>query len=603
MIRSIRLWKSFSIIMVFVLLVSLATPVAFADSSSSKEITLIVNGEKIEPEVPAQIIGDRTMVPIRFIAEALGNTVEWDEEKRLVLVDSSSIKVEEVTDPAIRLFVAGKEIPTEVQPQIINGRTMVPVRFVAEALGADVGWDGKTYTVTINKTTERYGYVRQIKKQGKVVVEFEPDELFIYAPSPKIFEISEIAQEKLLGQYIRKAFPDLKFKIIPWDYKGIQYEDFFQNGVYPDLIVEQPYRNTTRVIKTWGMEYDLTPLIEKYNFDTGRINKASMNIVKDRGAGAGAIYSIPYEINEYILYYNKKFFDMRNEPYPHIGMTYEEAYEKAKRMNFQNGFSQVKGYTQHPDQYLKLNQRGYTPFSLTEPNKVVLATEDWINLANNIRRFYTIPGNVWNTTDDFAKYGVAAMCVDAMDDLPYLSTVRDYLDEEDYQWWVTNKDYNQTGTFSVPSEWDISTIPVFEDAPDTIYQPNMVGWFIPKQSQMKDTAFKVIAHLLTDEVQKDRAANGAKGVIKTDEIANAFGTNIPEYKNLNLKVVYWGENAVSPVRSPEVAGEGYWDISLWAVFRKYIFQYGLSTEKALERVEKEENQWIQDRIAEGYSFY
>jgi len=277
-------------------------------------------------------------------------------------------------------------------------------------------------------------------------------------------------------------------------------------------------------------------------------------------------------------------------------------FEKAQRMTFQNGFNQIKGYTQHPDQYLKLNQLGLMPFSLTEPNKVVLYTDEWLNLSENIRRFYKIGGNVWNTTDDFAMYGVAAMCVDAMDDMPYLATIEDYIAEDDYQWWTTNKDYNQNGTYKVPSEWDISSMPVLDSAPDTIYQPNLHGWFITKQSQLKETAFQVINYLLTDDVQKRRAADGAKGVVKTDEIAAAFGTNVPENKNLNLKAVYWGENAVPPVRAPEIAGGGYWDIALWAVFRKYIFQYGLDTEIALQRVEKEENQWIQDRIAEGLSY-
>jgi len=591
--------KALSLLLIIAVVFSFPViPVTAANNTT--EIKLVVNGETITPEVPPQIINNRTMVPIRFIAEALGNTVEWDKDKRIVLVDSSSNKIDESVDPTIRLFVAGKEITPDVPPQIINGRAMVPVRFVAEALGAEVGWDSKTNTVTINKTSERYGYVRRIKKQGKVALELEPDELFVFISDHRVYKENEKSCERFIGQYIREAFPDLKFKIVTWDDHGFREEDFVDNGVYPDIYMQLPYRNTTRIIKTWGMDYDLTPLIEKYNVDLGRFNKASMNIILDRGAGA--IYSLPFEINEYILYYNKKFFDMRNEPYPEIGMTYDEAFEKAQRMTFQNGFNQIKGYTQHPDQYLKLNQLGLMPFSLTEPNKVVLYTDEWLNLSENIRRFYKIGGNVWNTTDDFAMYGVAAMCVDAMDDMPYLATIEDYIAEDDYQWWTTNKDYNQNRTYKVPSEWDISSMPVLDSAPDTIYQPNLHGWFITKQSQLKETAFQVINYLLTDDVQKRRAADGAKGVVKTDEIAAAFGTNVPEYKNLNLKAVYWGENAVPPVRAPEIAGGGYWDIALWAVFRKYIFQYGLDTEIALQRVEKEENQWIQDRIAEGLSY-
>ena len=596
----IKIKRAFIMLLAISLIFTFPT-VSFAADNTS-EIKLVVNGKTMTPEIPAQIINNRTMVPIRFIAEALGNTVDWDAKKRIVLVDSSSIKADETVDTTIRLFVAGKEITPDVPPQIIDGRAMVPVRFVAEALGADVEWDSKTYTVIINKITEKYGYVRQIKKQGKVVLELEPDELFIFTTEFKPYEYSHIAREKAIGQFIKEKFPNLKFKLIHWDDElGIRDSDFVDNGVYPDIYLQLADRNTTRIMRTYGMEYDMTPLIEKYNFDLDRLNKGSVNIVKDRGAGK--IYSIPFQINEYILYYNKDYFDKRGEPYPQLGMTYDEAYEKAIRMTFQDGFNQIKGYSQHPDQYLKLNQRGLIPFSLTERDKVVLDTDDWYNLAENIRRFYKIIGNVWNSTDDFSKSGVAAMAVDTLERMSYLAPVKDYLADDDYQWWTANKDVNKSGVFSVPSNWDISSMPVLPDAPDTIYQPNLHAWFITRQSQMKEAAFQVItSYLLTDEVQKEISANGFKGVVKTDEIANAFGTNIPEYKNYNLKAVYWGENAAPPVRTPEVAGGGYWDISLWNVFRKYIFQYGLDSRTALQRVEKEENQWIQDRIAEGLSF-
>jgi len=109
-------------------------------------------------------------------------------------------------------------------------------------------------------------------------------------------------------------------------------------------------------------------------------------------------------------------------------------------------------------------------------------------------------------------------------------------------------------------------------------------------------------HLLSDEVQMGRAKDGMKGVVNTPEIAAAYGTNLPELQGLNLSAVYWGKGAVQPVRSPEVAGGGYWDIALWKVYRLYIIQQGYTPEIALKRVEQEENQWIQERIAEGREF-
>jgi hypothetical protein len=53
-------------------------------------------------------------------------------------------------------YVDGNELTLDVPPQIINGRTMVPVRFISEGLGAEVGWDGATKTVTITMDSIDY---------------------------------------------------------------------------------------------------------------------------------------------------------------------------------------------------------------------------------------------------------------------------------------------------------------------------------------------------------------------------------------------------------------------------------------------------------------
>jgi hypothetical protein len=75
---------------------------------------------------------------------------------------------------SVRIFVNGQEIYSDVPPQIINGRTMVPIRFVAEALGANVQWDEKTQAVSIINTAEDdmklyskiYSHYRDLEKLG-----------------------------------------------------------------------------------------------------------------------------------------------------------------------------------------------------------------------------------------------------------------------------------------------------------------------------------------------------------------------------------------------------------------------------------------------------
>ena len=108
----------------------------------------MINSEPFKLEQAPVIIGGRTMVPLRFITEALGLEITWEAETRSVLVEKDG--------NLIRLFIDshtaelnGKSIMVDVPPTILNGRTLVPVRFVSEVLGYSVGWEGRTSEVTI----------------------------------------------------------------------------------------------------------------------------------------------------------------------------------------------------------------------------------------------------------------------------------------------------------------------------------------------------------------------------------------------------------------------------------------------------------------------
>ena len=89
------------------------------------------------------IINNRTMVPIRVIAETLGAEVEW-------LVAENTVTIEQ-EDKVINLVI-GELLPSlDTTATIINGRTMVPLRYISENLGATVTWFGLTETIEIVK--------------------------------------------------------------------------------------------------------------------------------------------------------------------------------------------------------------------------------------------------------------------------------------------------------------------------------------------------------------------------------------------------------------------------------------------------------------------
>ncbi|WHH57390.1 copper amine oxidase N-terminal domain-containing protein [Petroclostridium sp. X23] len=115
--------------------------------------TYTVDGvEKVMDVAPFTKDG-RTMLPIRFVAEALGvstDNIIWNEATSQVTIMKGD-RVAQMTIGSNILTVNGTAIPMDTAAALENGRTVLPIRFVAQALGAQVGWDEATSTVTITR--------------------------------------------------------------------------------------------------------------------------------------------------------------------------------------------------------------------------------------------------------------------------------------------------------------------------------------------------------------------------------------------------------------------------------------------------------------------
>lgn len=116
---------------------------------ASEHISVLVDGKQVIFDQQPMIKEDRTLVPLRGIFEAMGASVTWIDETKTVFAEKRmtyvSLQIGRKT-----LQKDNKEIALDVPAQIINERTMVPARAVAEAFDADVKWDADTKTVTIN---------------------------------------------------------------------------------------------------------------------------------------------------------------------------------------------------------------------------------------------------------------------------------------------------------------------------------------------------------------------------------------------------------------------------------------------------------------------
>ncbi|MBS5135891.1 MAG: copper amine oxidase N-terminal domain-containing protein [Oscillospiraceae bacterium] len=125
--------------------------------TSASAIDLFVDGSQLELDVEPQVVQQRTLVPLRAIFEKLGATVTWDQATQTARAVKGTDTVQ-ITLNSTTAYVNGVAQTLDVPAMAIGGRTLVPVRFVSESLNADVWWEAETETVYVATTTNYDGY-------------------------------------------------------------------------------------------------------------------------------------------------------------------------------------------------------------------------------------------------------------------------------------------------------------------------------------------------------------------------------------------------------------------------------------------------------------
>jgi hypothetical protein len=145
-----KLWIS-------VLVVLVVLPMMFQSSvKAATPISIIIDGVRLSTDQAPVMVNGRTMVPLRAIFEAFNATIKWDQKAQTVTAtkDNTTIMLKIGSKTAT---INNKAVTLDVPGLNLKGRTMVPTRFVSEALGHEVGWNPKTQVVTITTSTSNVG--------------------------------------------------------------------------------------------------------------------------------------------------------------------------------------------------------------------------------------------------------------------------------------------------------------------------------------------------------------------------------------------------------------------------------------------------------------
>ncbi|QHI72703.1 copper amine oxidase N-terminal domain-containing protein [Aminipila terrae] len=156
--------KIMSIITIVLLILSLTLSNVFADQKTaakaiefsnidytkSNYVRVILNNEQVKFDVNPVVKDGRTLVPVRKIFEAMGMEVKWDEATKEISAEGEGATIKMKLD-SCEAAVNNKEVTLDVPAQSINNRTLVPIRFISESLGYHVVWIEKSNLILMSK--------------------------------------------------------------------------------------------------------------------------------------------------------------------------------------------------------------------------------------------------------------------------------------------------------------------------------------------------------------------------------------------------------------------------------------------------------------------
>lgn len=152
----------------FILTLSICLLCLFAwNLSEASAITIEVDGVKLQSDTSPEIVNGRTFVPLRVIFEALNAEVKWDDTSKTVYANKEGTKLDiKIGDK--KALLNGQKVDMDESAYISNGRTMIPVRFIGENLNYTVNWNNASREVVL--TSNDYNQNNEVVGEGITVI-------------------------------------------------------------------------------------------------------------------------------------------------------------------------------------------------------------------------------------------------------------------------------------------------------------------------------------------------------------------------------------------------------------------------------------------------
>lgn len=302
-------------------------------SSVTQPIHVLVDGVLVEFPKDPVIINNSTMVPFRKLFEEFGLEVGWDPATRTATGTKEKLEISLTIDSKIA-NVSGHEINLPAAPKIVDGNTMVPLRFIGEATGRRVTWDGELRIVRIDTTVTSYNFE------------------YLYSDDTKYFGAEKDGKPHGQGRllHVGKLFYEGEFKNGVIEGKGKMYDPEDRNSYYEGEFKNNRFHGEGKTVYSDGTYY-IGPFGDGMREGAGKLLNADGSLIYTGAFSGDAIHGKgTYYLGEndyYIGSFDKGNFEGQGKIYFDGKLQYEGQWTsglKYKGKSYFEGKLNYEGY-------------------------------------------------------------------------------------------------------------------------------------------------------------------------------------------------------------------------------------------------------------------
>jgi len=348
----------------------------------------------------------------------------------------------------------------------------------------------------------------------------KPAELVFYS----IARDSEETFNERYGHAIKKKFPNLTIKYVKRVAGETDLQQYVVTGQPIDLIWGS--LGSWPGVLDYKLETDMTDLVKAHGIDLASFEPYLIDAIKQ--FGNGKLYGLPFENSTNVIYYNKDLFDKFGVAYPKDGMTWDELYDLAKRLNRSDGNVSYTGFSPSTNQTFITNQFGL-PLIDPKTKKSTFNDPRWKRIVEG----------------EFIQFAKESM---------YLDVAAKYRKGGALNLANFNKDMVLAMYPSGPLlplvqpqemsafNWDMAAMPTFPETKGVGYSayPNYMS--VTAMSKEKEMAMKVLAFLTSKEFQTTLSKSGNMTVLRDKAIQDVMGQD-GVFKGKNYRAYFYNQFA------------------------------------------------------------